>query len=153
MYICRRVPSQTNPNGHHTILEATPANLDAFLASTAAPDSQASKDAALMALTNGAEVRSTQSDGVVWFRVHTPMCYTPKPTECQITNARLGAVMYDGKTRHGPWAIMGEAAWELYGCGKLGAGFGQKYLRNEAGEFYISEGMSSHPRSYRVNAA
>ena len=152
MYICRRALSQTNPNGHHTILEATPANLDAFLASTAAPDSQVSKDAALMTLTNGAEVRSTQSDGVVWFRVHTPMCYTPKPTECQITNARLGAVMYDGKTRHGPWAIMSETAWELYGCGRLGAGFGQKYRRNEAGEFYISEGMSSRPLSFRVDA-
>lgn len=149
MYICRRDPSKPNSNGGYAILEASPMVLRAFLASTAAPNSQASKDAALMTLTNGVEVPSAQRDGVTWFRVHAPMCYTPKPTECQITHARLGPVMYDGKTKHGPWAIMCETAWLLYGCGRLGAGFGQKYLRNEAGEFYISEGMSSLPRSYR----
>jgi len=153
MYICCCVPSEHNPNGIHTIFEVTGPVLDLYLASVAAPGSQASTDASLMTLMNGAEVQSRHSDGVVWFRVHTPMCYTPKPTECQITKARLGNVMYDGKTRHGPWAIMCEAAWELYGCGKLGTSFGQKYLRNEAGEFYISEGMSSRPCPYRVSAA
>ena len=153
MYICRRVPSQAKPNGDLTIFEATGPVLDTFLDCTAMPGSQASRDAALMTLTNGAEVRSRHRNGAVWFRVHKPLTFTPTPTECQITNARLGAVMYDGKTKHGPWAIMGEAAWKLYGCGRLGAGFGQKYRRNEAGEFYISEGMSSRPLSFRMNAA
>ena len=153
MYICRRVPSQTKPNGVLTIFEATGLVLDTFLDCTAMPGSQASRDAALMTLTNGAEVRSRYTNGVTWFRVHKPMVFTPTPTECQITKARLGAVMYDGKTKHGPWAIMSETAWELYGCGQLGAGFGQKYRRNEAGEFYISEGMSSRPLSFRVDAA
>lgn len=153
MYICRRVPSQTKPNGVLTIFEATGLVLDTFLDCTAMPGSQASRDAALMTLTNGAEARSRHRNGVTWFRVHKPMIFTPTPTECQITKARLGAVMFDGKTKHGPWAIMGEAAWELYGCGRLGAGFGQKYRRNEAGEFYISEGMSSQPLSFRVDAA
>ena len=153
MYICRRVPSQTKPNGVLANFEATGPVLDTFLDCTAMPGSQASRDAALMTLTNGAEVRSRHHNGTVWFRVHKPVTFTPTPTECQITNARLGAVMYDGKTKHGPWAIMGEAAWELYGCGHLGAGFGQKYRRNEAGEFYISEGMSSRPLSFRMNAA
>ena len=153
MYICRRVHSERNLNGALTVFEATNLVLDSFLECTAAPGSQASRDAALMTLTNGAEVRSSHTNGVTRFRVHKPMVFTPTPTECQITKARLGAVMYDGKTKHGPWATMGETAWELYGCGRLGAGFGQKYRRNEAGEFYISEGMSSHPRSYRVNAA
>lgn len=153
MYICRRVHSGRNPNGVLTVFEATSPVLDSFLECTAAPGSQASRDAALMALTNGAEVRSRHRNGAVWFRVHKPVTFTPTPTECQITNARLGAVMYDGKTKHGPWAIMGEAAWKLYGCGRLGAGFGQKYRRNGAGEFYISEGMSSRPLSFRVNAA
>ena len=152
MYICRRVHSERNLNGALAIFEATSPVLDSFLECAAVPGSQASRDAALMTLTNGAEVRSRHTKGVTWFRVHKPMVFTPTPTECQITKARLGAVMYDGKTKHGPWAIMGEAAWELYGCGRLGAGFGQKYRRNEAGEFYISEGMSSRPLSFRVAA-
>lgn len=152
MYICRRVHSERNPNGALTVFEATGPVLDSFLECTAAPGSQASRDAVLMILTNGAEVRSRHRNGTVWFRVHKPMVFTPTPTECQITKARLGAVMYDGKTKHGPWAIMSETAWELYGCGRLGAGFGQKYRRNEAGEFYISEGMSSRPLSFRVDA-
>ena len=153
MYICRCVPSQAKPNGDLTIFEATGPVLDTFLDCTARPGSQASRDAALMTLTNGAEVMSRRRNGTVWFRVHKPLTFTPTPTECQITNARLGAVMYDGKTKHGPWAIMGEAAWKLYGCGRLGAGFGQKYRRNEAGEFYISEGMSSRPLPFRANVA
>ncbi len=153
MYICRRVHSERNLNGALAIFEATGPVLDSFLECAAAPGSQASRDAALMTLTNGAEVRSCHTNGVTWFRVHKPMVFTPTPTECQITKARLGAVMYDGKTKHGPWAIMDEKAWKLYGCGRLGAGFGQKYRRNEAGEFYISEGMSSRPMAFRVNAA
>ena len=148
MYICMQVKGTP-----WVILEVTPERLDTILARCSKAESKASQDATLMALTNGSEITSNWGAPTLWYRVHTPMCYTPKPTECQITNARLGAVMYDGKTRHGPWAIMGETAWELYGCGRLGAGFGQKYLRNEAGEFYISEGMSSHPRSYRTSAA
>ena len=153
MYICRRVHSERNLNGALTVFEATSLVLDSFLECTAAPGSQASRDAALMTLTNGAEVWSRHCNGTVWFRVCKPMVFTPTPTECQITKARLGAVMYDGKTKHGPWAIMSATAWELYGCGRLGAGFGQKYRRNEAGEFYISEGMSSRPLSFRVDAA
>lgn len=153
MYICRRVHSERNLNGVLAIFEATGPVLDSFLECAAVPGSQASRDAALMTLTNGAEVRSHHHNGTVWFRVHKPMVFTPAPTECQITKARLGAVMYDGKTKHGPWAIMSETAWELYGCGRLGTGFGQKYRRNGAGEFYISEGMSSRPLSFRVNAA
>lgn len=153
MYICRRVHSERNPNGVLTVFEATSPVLDSFLECTAAPGSQASRDAALMTLTNGAGVQSRHRNGTVWFRVHKPLVFTPTPTECQITKARLGAVMYDGKTKHGPWAIMSETAWELYGCGRLGAGFGQKYRRNEAGEFYISEGMSSRPLAFRVNVA
>ena len=153
MYICRRVHSERNPNGVLAVFEATSPVLDSFLECAAAPGSQASRDAALMVLTNGAEVWSCRHNGTVWFRVVKPKTFTPTPTECQITKARLGAVMYDGKTRQGPWAIMSETAWELYGCGRLGAGFGQKYRRNEAGEFYISEGMSSRPLSFRVNAA
>ena len=153
MYICRRFHSERNPNGALAVFEATGPALDSFLECIAAPGSQASRDAALMTLTNGAEVRSRHRNGTIWFRVHKPLVFTPTPTECQITKARLGAVMYDGKTKHGPWAIMSETAWELYGCGQLGAGFGQKYRRNSAGEFYISEGMSSRPLPFRANAA
>lgn len=150
MYICRHVPSPTNPNGVYTIMEMTPEVIDSFLALVAKPDSQASADAALMTLTNGAELRSRMTPGVRWYRVDKPTVYTPTPELCQLTNKPLGSVMYDGCTQDGRWAIMSKLGWDLFGCGRLGTGFGQKYLRNEAGEFYISEGMSMAPRSIKV---
>lgn len=36
-------------------------------------------------------------------------------------------VMYDGKTKQGPWANMTEESWKKHGCGKIGLGFAQKY--------------------------
>ena len=77
MYICRRVHSERNPNGVLAVFEATSPVLDSFLECAAAPGSQASRDAALMTLTNGAEVRSRHRNGTVWFRVHKPMVFTP----------------------------------------------------------------------------
>lgn len=38
-----------------------------------------------------------------------------------------GGIMYDAKTRHGPWANMTPSSFHLEGCGRLGPGFGQKY--------------------------
>lgn len=33
----------------------------------------------------------------------------------------------DGKTRHGPWAMMTPKSWEFHGIGRLGTGYGQRY--------------------------
>ncbi len=41
-------------------------------------------------------------------------------------------VMIDGKTRMGPWANMTEASWAKYGIGRLGQGYGQKYVKEDA---------------------
>jgi len=152
MYLLRVTPTPADPKGNRAVLEATPDVLDYFLAACSKEGSQASRDAALFTLAKGlAELRG--NDGTAWSRVHKPMMFTPQPTVCQITNKRLGPVMYDGKTRNGPWAIMCEEAWEAYGCGRLGAGFGQKYRRSTEGGFYLSEGWTNVPRPYRVNAA
>lgn len=51
-----------------------------------------------------------------------------------------GEVVYDAKTVHGPWATMTQAAFDMYGTGKLGLGLGQKYVRNECGELHKVEG-------------
>lgn len=150
MYICCHVHSEHNPNGVLTILEATDEVFNSFLAVCAKAGSPASTDAVLMNLANGAEVRG--SDGSTWFRVEKPICYTPTPTHCQVTGELLGDTMYDGKTRQGPWAIMSPKAWEFYGAGRLGAGFGQRYRRNTEGQFYVTEGMSSRPRRWRTAA-
>lgn len=147
MYLLRTTPERKD------IIEVTPEVLDSFLSLVAKPNSQASRDAALFTLSNGSELRSRLNPGMTWRRVHKPIVFTPRPTTCQLTNMRLGSVMYDGKIKDGPWAIMCEKAWEAYGCGRLGTGFGQKYLRNSDGDFYISEGWISAPRPYRVSAA
>jgi len=54
-------------------------------------------------------------------------------------------VVYDGATmgrngRHGPWATMTQKSWDSQGCGILGFGFGQKYIRNADGELHKVEG-------------
>lgn len=38
-------------------------------------------------------------------------------------------LMFDGRTKQGPWAKMSEVSWKRFGCGKLGTGYGQKYER------------------------
>ena len=45
----------------------------------------------------------------------------------------IGGVMYDAKTKHGPWANMTEASWNVHGVGKLGPSLGQKYERQADG--------------------
>lgn len=56
-----------------------------------------------------------------------------------------GEVVYDAATRGrngrmGPWATMTQRSWEMNGGGRLGTGFGQKYVRNAAGELHKVEG-------------
>lgn len=150
MYLLRTVPTNTDPNGFSSILECTPEVLGYLVASCAKEGSKASEDAVLMLLTNGAE--QIGQDGVRWQRVQKPLNFVPCPTKCDITGEPLGSVMYDGKTRRGPWACMSERGWEREGCGRVGPGFAQKYRRNEEGQFYLSEGMSSKPKPYRVAA-
>lgn len=150
MYVCRTVWSETNPNGLSTVLEVNAKVLDGLINLIAELNSRASQDAMFMALANGTEVRSPLIPGVTYVRVNTPMFYTPKPVKCDVTGKPLANEMYDGRTVHGSWAIMGTRAWNKVGCGRLGTGFAQKYLRNEAGDFYASEGMESVPRSYRL---
>jgi hypothetical protein len=40
-----------------------------------------------------------------------------------------GDVMYDAKIKTGPWANMAEQSWHVFGSGKLGTGYGQKYKK------------------------
>lgn len=51
-----------------------------------------------------------------------------------------GEVIYDAKTKMGPWATMTQASFEKHAFGRLGQGFGQKYIRQENGELHKVEG-------------
>lgn len=51
-----------------------------------------------------------------------------------------GEVVYDAKTRMGPWATMTEKSFQTHGLGLLGLGAGQRYVRNEAGELHKTHG-------------
>lgn len=52
-----------------------------------------------------------------------------------------GEFVYDGRTHAtGAWACMTETSWALHGCGVLGIGCGQKYVRRENGELHKVEG-------------
>lgn len=49
-------------------------------------------------------------------------------------------VMYDAKTKQGPWANMTEASWKQHGYPKLGTGYGQKYEKQADGRWLKVEG-------------
>lgn len=53
-----------------------------------------------------------------------------------------GTVMYDGKTRHGPWANMSGESWQLENGtgGRLGLGLGQRYEKQADGRWKKVEG-------------
>jgi len=51
-----------------------------------------------------------------------------------------GEVVYDAATVGGPWATMTQTSYTKYGFGKLGTGWGQKYVRNDVGELHKVEG-------------
>jgi hypothetical protein len=40
-----------------------------------------------------------------------------------------GEIVYDARTKMGPWATMTEQSWKIHGMGQLGLGMGQKYRR------------------------
>ena len=49
-------------------------------------------------------------------------------------------IVYDGKTVMGPWAMMTPVSWMVYGVGKTGTGYGQKYQRQDDGRWLKVEG-------------
>jgi hypothetical protein len=52
---------------------------------------------------------------------------------------QITAAFVDGKTRHGPWAIMSPASFVLEGIA-LGTGRGQKYEKQADGRWLKTEG-------------
>lgn len=46
----------------------------------------------------------------------------------------------DGRTYHGPWAIMSRGSWQLRGSPRLGPGWGQRYRRQADGRWLKVEG-------------
>lgn len=54
--------------------------------------------------------------------------------------AEIEDTFYDGKTRHGPWAIMNPHSFYRYGLGRTGTGMAQKYERQDDGRWLKVEG-------------
>jgi hypothetical protein len=53
---------------------------------------------------------------------------------------KVGHVIIDGKTKHGPWALMTPLSWDLHGVGRLGLGLGQRYEKQTDGKWLKIEG-------------
>lgn len=51
-----------------------------------------------------------------------------------------GEVIYDAATNNGPWATMTQKSYDRFGKGKLGTGYGQKYVRQKNGQLHKVEG-------------
>ena len=65
-------------------------------------------------------------------------------TVCDICHCRITGELYDAQRndRGMEWATMCADCFKKYGV-KLGMGYGQKYVQEADGEFYLAEGMSS----------
>ena len=50
----------------------------------------------------------------------------PIPTKCDICEGKISSAFVDGRTTHGPWAIMCPECHRVHGNG-LGTGRGQRY--------------------------
>lgn len=46
----------------------------------------------------------------------------------------------DGRTVHGPWALMTPKSFRLHGIGRLGTGAGQRYEKQADGRFLKVDG-------------
>lgn len=46
-----------------------------------------------------------------------------------------GGIMYDAKTKMGPWANMTEKSFKEFGLGRLGLDLGQKYEMQKDGKW------------------
>lgn len=58
---------------------------------------------------------------------------------CDICHAKIVTVLYDAKTVYGPWATMCPRCWKDNTYQRLGVGLGQKYVKNEDGDFIKEE--------------
>lgn len=53
----------------------------------------------------------------------------------------IGDEFIDGRANHGTaWGLFTPKSWHHYGCGRLGQGFGQRYVRDETDKFAKVEG-------------
>jgi len=75
-------------------------------------------------------------------RIRRPTYWSTPLTENDSWGQPYGDVMYDGKVRahNGYWANFSQASWEKYGCGILGIGWGQKYIKQSDGKWLLVEG-------------
>jgi hypothetical protein len=53
---------------------------------------------------------------------------------------KVANVIIDGKTKHGPWALMTPLSWDLHGIGQLGTGLGQRFEKQLDGKWLKVEG-------------
>lgn len=70
----------------------------------------------------------------------TPVYWISPLGEYDDFGIKFEDVMYDGKTRMGPWANMTEDSWQVHGVGRLGTGYGQKYKKQTDGRWLKVEG-------------
>jgi hypothetical protein len=73
-----------------------------------------------------------------------PVYFYPTPEACDICRKpfceQIGVVMYDAKTKQGPWGCLDEPCFHTHGAGRLGTGYGQKYVRQTDGRFLKVDG-------------
>lgn len=65
--------------------------------------------------------------------------FSGAPKQCDICKGEFSGVMFDARTRQGPWGCLCGSCFRNEN-GKLGTGLGQKYLTNSQGKWELSNG-------------
>lgn len=68
-----------------------------------------------------------------------PLYWSGPLKACGICGDEFGSVMYDARTKQGPWGNLCEGCFNAYGVG-VGIGRGQKYERQESGRYMCVAG-------------
>ncbi len=74
-------------------------------------------------------------------------------TTCNFCRYALPAAFIDGRTIHGPWAVMCARCWPVHGNGRLGEGFGQRYEPDPADGFYYKVDPRGRRRTHEERTA
>ncbi len=60
------------------------------------------------------------------------------PRVCDFCRQTIHGILYDARTKSGPWATMCQGDFDIYGVGKLGTGQGQRY--EQQGDKFVKVG-------------
>ena len=150
MFICQSLTDASTLKTTYIVLEWTAETAENFWRGIQRPEKRnANTDYAFAELLRtGADIRGLV--GETWFRV-SPKIFTYAPESqlvCAVSGEPLTNSFYEGRLAitDAETIKMSVDTWEKHGCGRMGPGVGQKFIRASNGGYFMSEGRAVTPK-------